>query len=324
MKFTVTIDVEEEGLFSGVYSTGEASANNVFELDRLDSLFLEQGIKPTLLVSYQVATKENIIEKIHNLKNRWDAEVGAHLHHWNTPPIVIDTIPAPAPSELMSSDLLEAKTHSLLNALSNNDMAATSFRMGRFNLGPKIFQVLQNIGIKVDSSITPLRKSFGGPDHLCAPTDPYFPDSLAPTHVGNSSALEVPVTILPLVRGMDRWLEFLSNSSFFPGGAAEWLAMNLASIAAQPAWVSLNIAKAAVRLHRMRGGDCVTIFFHSSELAPGLNPLNPTEEHVQRFIKKFGEFTRWLQDSFNAKCYTLSELYPIYEAQRSTPANIVS
>lgn len=324
MKYTVTIDVEEEGLFGGVYSTGEASANNVYELDRLDPLFLEQGIRPTLLVSYQVATKKNIMEKVHNLKNRWNAEVGAHLHHWNTPPIVIDTIPAPAPSELMSSDLLEAKTQSLLNILSYSDMVAPSFRMGRFNLGPQMFQVLEKVGIKVDSSVTPLRKAYGGPDHLCAPTDPYFPDSLAPTHVGNSSVLEVPITILPLVKGVDRWFEFLSNSSFFPGGAAEWLAMNLASIAAQPAWVSLNIAKTAVRLHKMRGGDCVTIFFHSSELAPGLNPLNPAEEDVQRFIKKLGEFIRWLRGSFHAKCYTLSELYPIYEPQRSAPTDIVS
>jgi hypothetical protein len=62
MKYVVTIDVEEEGLFKGVYPKTEATANNIFELDRVDSLFLEQGIRPTLLVSYQVATKKHIID----------------------------------------------------------------------------------------------------------------------------------------------------------------------------------------------------------------------------------------------------------------------
>jgi hypothetical protein len=65
------------------------------------------------------------------LKNRWNAEVGAHLHYWNTPPIVIDSIRAPTPSELLSEDILEAKMRSLIDILSIDDLEATSFH-GRF------------------------------------------------------------------------------------------------------------------------------------------------------------------------------------------------
>lgn len=324
MKYTVTIDVEEEGLFKGVYPKTEATANNIFELDRLDSLFLEQGIRPTLLVSYQVASKKHIIDKIISLKNRWNAEVGAHLHHWNTPPIVIDSIRPPTPSELLPEDILEAKMRSLIDILSINGLEATSFRMGRFNLGPKMFQVLERVGIKVDSSISPSRKEYGGPDHLCAPTDPYFPDPMDPTKFGNSMMLEVPITVLPVVRGVERGLEFLSDSSLFPEGAAEWLATNIASIPAQPAWVPLDIAKAAVRLHKIRGGDCVTIFFHSSELAPGMNPLNPRDHDVRRFVIKLGKFIDWLHNTFDAKGHTLTELYPMYAHMRSGSDKVVS
>ncbi len=316
MKFTVTIDVEEEGLFSGSYSHEEASAVNVFQLDRLDSLFLDLGVRPTLLVSYQVANKDDILKKLYSLKKRWNAEIGAHLHHWNTPPIVPDAAPPPVPSEVMSSDLLEAKTRSLFNVLSSSEGFPTCFRMGRFNLGPKMLQVLENIGVKVDSSVTPMRKAYGGANHICAPTDPYFPDTLDPTKVGKSSVLEVPVTILPILNGIDRYLQSLSNSGVFLSDVAAWLSMNLASIAAQPAWVNLQVAKAGVRTHRTRGGDCVTIFFHSSELAPGMNPLNPTDEAVRKFIKRLYLFIKWMKDRFHAKCYTLSELYPIYLSRR--------
>ncbi|MDA8406273.1 MAG: hypothetical protein M0T73_05370 [Deltaproteobacteria bacterium] len=319
MKFTVTIDVEEEGLFSGVYSPGEASAVNVLELDRLDPLFMDLGVRPTLLVSYQVANKSDILGKLYSLKKRWKAEIGAHLHHWNTPPIVLNEAPPPVPSELMPAYVLEAKALSLIKILSNSDGLPSSFRMGRFNLGPKMLQVLEKIGVKVDSSVTPLRKAYGGPNHICAPADPYFPDLLDPSRVGSSSILEVPVTIVPIFKGTGRYIEFLSSRGYLPDGMAGWLSMNLGSIAAQPAWVNLQIAKAAVITHERRGGDCVTIFFHSSELAPGMNPLNPTEDAVRKFTKRLHSFIRWMRDRYDAKCHTLSELYRIYEPIRTPP-----
>ena len=316
MKLLVTIDVEEEGLFSGKYPREESSASNVFELDVLDSVFLELNVRPTLLVSYQVANKDKSLKKIVSLKDKWKAEIGAHLHHWNTPPIVFDEVRQPTPSELMSVDLLEAKASSLFESLSNGKSKPTSFRMGRFNLGPKMFQVLERMGVKVDSSISPLRKSYGGADHLMASSDPYFPNPLDPTEKGKSSVLEAPVTILPIFRGVGKCLDLLSRTGCFPEKATEWLAMNVASIAIQPAWVNLNVVKTGVRLHRARGGECLTIFFHSSELVPGLNPLNPTKEAVQDFIMNLKTFIRWLQTRYEAKSYTLSELYPVYEGQR--------
>jgi hypothetical protein len=319
MKFTVTIDVEEEGLFSGIYSADDSSAFNVYQLDRLDQLFMELGIRPTLLVSYQVANKKDVLEKLRSLKKRWNAEVGAHLHHWNTPPIVVDTITPPAPSELLSSDLLEAKTRSLMGVLQESGLEATSFRMGRFNLGPKMFQILEQLGIKVDSSVAPMRREYGGANHLWAPTDPYFPDPLDPTRTGNSNVLEVPVTILPILKGIDHYLKLSSKAAVTPRSTIEWLAINLGSISPQPAWVNLGVAKAGVMLHKSRGGDCVTIFFHSSELAPGLNPLNPTEEAVSRFIKRLAFFIQWLINRYNAKCHTLSELYPLYKVPGAAP-----
>ncbi|MGC8602553.1 MAG: hypothetical protein ACP5VS_02555 [Desulfomonilaceae bacterium] len=318
MKFAITIDVEEEGLFSGLYSPNDAPATNIFELDRLDRIFMDLGVRPTLLVSYQVAKKPACLNKLFTLTQRWNGEIGAHLHHWNTPPIVYNPAPPPVPSELMSMDLLESKTLSLIEILSTIGKTPTSFRMGRFNMGPKMLQVLEKIGVKVDSSVTPMRKAYGGADHLCAPTDPYFPNPLEPTQKGESLVLEVPVTVLPIFNEIGQYFERLSNVSLIPGGVAEWLSMNLGSIACQPAWVNLGIAKAGVMLHKSRGGECVTVFFHSSELTPKMNPLNPTEEDVQKFIKRLYLFIRWIQKRYNAQCLTLSELYPVYESRRTS------
>ena len=90
-------------------------------MDRLDPVFMDLGVRPTLLVSYQVANKGAILKKLYGLKKRWNAEIGIHLHHWNTPPIEYHEAPPPVPSELMPPYLLEAKALSLIKLLSNSD-----------------------------------------------------------------------------------------------------------------------------------------------------------------------------------------------------------
>ena len=78
--------------------------------------------------------------------------------------------------------------------------------MGRFNMGPTMFSVLQETDIEVDSSIAPMQRYYGGPDHLIAPTDPYFPDPVDPRCPGSSNLLEVPLTTVPLTRNLGRYL----------------------------------------------------------------------------------------------------------------------
>ena len=176
MKLAVTIDVEEEGLFLGNYDSGDVPVSNVPELGKLDPLFRQWGIRPTLLVTYPVIRHEPHQDLLLRLREKWSAEIGAHLHHWNTPPLESLPFPQPVPSELMPERLLQAKTENLLEAFKPMGIAPASFRMGRFNMGPKMFSILQRTGIRVDSSIAPTQSYYGGPDHRYAPWDPYFPD----------------------------------------------------------------------------------------------------------------------------------------------------
>jgi hypothetical protein len=185
----VTIDVEEEGLFTGRYESRNVTAENVKELTCLDSIFREWNIKPTLLVAYPVARHEHHHDLLLRLKQEWNAEIGAHLHPWNTPPFESLPHPDPVPSQLMPRELLEAKLRSLLETIGQMGITPTSFRMGRFNMGPKMFSLLDRAGILVDSSMAPMRRYYGGPDHLAALTDPYFPDPEEPRRPGRSDIL---------------------------------------------------------------------------------------------------------------------------------------
>ena len=212
MKLAITIDVEEEGLFRGKYDSCNASVTNVSQLRRLDSIFLEWEIRPTLLITYPVVINETALNLLLELQERWKAEIGAHLHPWNTPPLQTLPHPEPVPSEFMPKELLKAKLETLMRCLSQRGIEPISFRMGRFNMGPRMFSVLQETGIKVDSSIAPMQRYYGGPDHLTAPTDPYFPDPVDPRRPGSSKILEVPLTTVPLTRNLGRYLQALDES----------------------------------------------------------------------------------------------------------------
>jgi hypothetical protein len=312
MKLVVTIDVEEEGLFSNHYDSRNISVNNVPELERLDPIFREWGIHPTLLVTYPVVNHEPHRDLLLQLKEKWRAEIGAHLHPWNTPPLEPLPYPEPVPSDLIPRELLAAKFDTLMHEIKGLGIAATSFRMGRFNMGPKMFSVIESAGIRVDSSIAPMRRYYGGPDHLSAMTEPYFPDPENPLRAGASSILEVPMTILPMVPSLGHWLEYLLRKSICPEKWISWIAMNPGSIPVQPVWTGLRRLKAGVKLHQMRGGSVLTIFFHSSELMPGGYPDHPTPASIDRFLEKLAAFFGWLHTDMAVESVTLSQLAESY------------
>lgn len=308
IKLVVTIDVEEEGLFSNRYDPHNRSVTNVRQLVTLDATFQEFGIRPCLMVTYPVITHGPSADLLNALREKWRGEIGAHLHYWNTPPLTALPDPAPVPSESIPGDLLTEKLHTLLDAIRARGTEPTAFRMGRFNFGSRMLSVLEKAGISVDSSVAPMRRYYGGPDHLAARTDPYFPD---PTNVlaeGNSKVLEVPMTILPVFKGLGGFLERLRRRSMIPEGWISWLAMNVASLSAQPMGTGLRRLQAAARLHLHRGGRVVTIFFHSSELVPRGSPQHQTLEDVERFRRRIHNFLGWLRNDRGGESVTLTEL----------------
>ncbi|MBI5568884.1 MAG: hypothetical protein HY914_02975 [Desulfomonile tiedjei] len=312
MLLAVTIDVEEEGLFGGAYAANNVRATNVQRLTALDRVFSEFAIRPTLLVTYQAARDPANQELLLKLRDQWKGEIGCHLHHWNTPPLEPLPYAEPVPSGLMPESLLAAKLNTLLDVLAGMGVEPVSFRMGRFNMGPKMFSVLEQSPIRVDTSIAPMRKYYGGPEQLWAPTDPYFPDPDNPYVPGGSHILELPMTILPVTPGLAVILERFSRLGPRADSMASWVAKYVASLPAQPLWTGLERLKTAVRLHRKRRGECLTIFFHSSELMPGASPENRTEDDVKRFLERLAAFFAWLRDDIHVESLTLSEIAARY------------
>ena len=319
MKLVVTIDVEEEGLFRNRYDPRDVSVKNVGELVRLDAIMREWGIAPTLLVTDPVARYGPHRDLLLRLARDWRAEIGAHLHPWNTPPLEARPEPEPVSSERMPREVLAAKLESLLDAIAAMGIQPTAFRMGRYNMGPRMFALLEGHGLRVDSSIAPMRRYAGGPDHLAAPVDPYFPDPTHPTRPGSSRVLEVPVTILPITPRLGIVLDRLRRRAPWSDRWVSQAAKHLCSLPAQPMWTGLRRLKTAVRLHRHRGGQVLTFGFHSSELMPGGCPQHPTAADVDRFLEKLRQFFGWLVREVGVESVTLSELGRLFSQRAARP-----
>ncbi len=309
MKLVISLDVEEEGLFSGHYPRSSA-VTNVAELSLLEFIPRDFGLPLTLLVSYQVARDPAAGEILARWRDLYRAEIGVHLHPWSTPPFSDLPQPEPIPAAELPLALLREKFGHLTAQVQDSlGVTPRSFRMGRFDFGPKVLDLLPEFGLRVDSSIVPLTLKGTG-DYFLAPADPFC---LTPAAAERPALLEVPVTMVPVLAHLPRTLARLAP--YLPGSSGRRLLSWFKYVGAagiQPAWFPLASMRLAAGLHRRRGGRVLTMFFHSSELKPGASRLFPTESAVAAFVAKIRAFLTWLMKSGPVEGVTLSGLYREY------------
>ena len=309
MRLVISIDVEEEGLFSGRYLRIPSGVENVKELRRLEFITSEFGFPLTLLTTYSVAVSPPCREILLYFRDFFRAEIGAHLHHWSTPPFQDLPYSEPVRSDLLPRPLLEAKFETLLASIRDNlGVIPQAFRMGRFDIGEMVFNLLPKFGLNVDSSVVPLRRISGGPDHFLAPADPFrcLPDPSRP----DNSILEVPLTMVALVRAAPQLVHQLASRISERNRNAVFTGFrHIASAGIHPAWFPLQSMKLAARLHRSRSGRVLNMFLHSSELKPGASPSFPTERAVDSLVDKIRKFLSWLLRTGPVEGVTLSQIY---------------
>jgi hypothetical protein len=310
----VSLDVEEEGLFSGRYDA-DCTTHNVSLLPRLAPLTRELGFPLSLLCTWQVFLNPDARATLARMRDSLGAEIGAHLHHWNTPPLGPATSP-PIPTDQLAPDLLRTRLRNLLRAGRDfQGEPVRSFRMGRWDLKAVVRPLLAAEGLHVDSSVCPLRVFKNGPDHFLAPADPYWTaDGL----------LEVPVTQIALHPWLPPALYAIAR------GLPEQYAQRLqdgfryrGALSANPLWHSATVMRLAVRWHVARGGRTLCLCWHSSEMMPGASPHIKTQKDADALFFRIYDFLRWLKESYAVKGVTLASLAydPLARSFAARPAD---
>lgn len=319
----VTIDLEEDNW--GLHRSA-ITVDNVRKITRLQNLFDRYGIKPTYLVTYQVALRGWAVDILAEILSINKCEIGAHLHPWNTPPMQENLDARHSMLINLAYESQVAKLITLADQIEKAfDIRPQSFRAGRWGLGPETIDALIACGYRIDSSVTPMiswENEGDGPVYRNVETDPYwFPTKNVRTQTSHN-ILEVPVTI-----GFNRW-PFKFWQKIYLGLQKDWLRF-LHPIGIlyhtgflRRIWFSpeMNSAKDMITLSNIminHGKYILNLTFHSNTLLPGESPFVKNKKELEQFYIKLEKVLEYLTSSTNLKSLTLSEVWHLFESRKN-------
>jgi hypothetical protein len=287
--FLIAIDTEGDNSW---VRPREITTRNAAYLQRFQSLCEAHSLRPTYLTNYEMACDPVFQAFARDVLRRNTAEIGMHLHAWNSPPIR----PLTADDYYYQPYLIEypeeviwEKVEFMTRMLEDTfSVKMTSHRAGRWSMDKVYVRTLIELGYRVDCSVTPhvsWRRTLGNPagqggtDYSNFPEDPYRIDPEDISRPGDSPLLEVPMTVMNdpgITRSIGDLLAHGSLPSrawnrFFP--PRRWLQPNGRNLRSM-----LRIQERALE----EGRRYVEFTLHSSEFMPGGSPTFPTEESIEK------------------------------------------
>lgn len=311
--FIITIDTEGDNLWHNHHNI---LTENAKYLPRFQQLCEKYGFKPSWLTNYEMAVDPVYREFASDVIARNQGEVGMHLHAWNSPPLY----------ELTGEDwrykpylieypekIIKVKTEFITHLLEDTfQVKMRSHRAGRWAFNAHYARLLIDLGYQVDCSVTPLvnwqftpgsPQGAGGTNYLNFLDDAYFIDEQDISRPGNSTLLEVPMTIHykypPMVNNLKRCYDQLRGKHKTP--SVNWLRPKRNNL-----YNMLNIVKQSLK----QGKGYIEFMLHSSELMPAGSPTFRDIHEIDKLYEDLEQlFDRLKSETVGM---TLAEYYDNY------------
>ncbi len=264
----------------------------------LRPIWEEFGIKPVYFASPEIVENEQCCRVLRG-EMKLGAEIGTHLHSEYIEPqkkheVIAGTASDEFPCNAYDTEIESAKIKNLTELIEKNlGVRPVSYRAARYGADIDTIKALEKLGYKIDSSVTPgiSWEKQGGPDHSRAPKQPYFISQMDYYSAGDTSILEVPITIsgkrFPFLSG--RWMYY------------RWL---------RPTHMTAFEMKMLVaEFVRSYTEPMLNMMFHSMEVLPGRTPFVRTKLGQKMYLgrltsilghmKKLGFESRTLVEVYN-------------------------
>jgi len=316
--FLITIDTEGDNLWS---DSRRITTENSGFLPRFQRVCEEYGLRPTYLVNYEMARCPVFGRFARDVLRRSAAEIGCHIHAWNSPPdyaLTADDFRHKPYLTEYPAEILWAKVAAHTALLQQTfECPITSHRAGRWGFDGEYARAVSHHGYIVDCSVTPgvsWRSSPGkseGPDYSMALSEPYFLDFDDVCRPGGSPLLEAPMTIMRLWPRADRLRARLAPRSVVRAALnrlmppLSWLRPNGGNTRAM-----LRLLRRALAEHR----PYVEFMLHSSELMPGGSPTFQDEQSIDRLYRQMRTLLGAARGRFHP--LTLTEFARRYAAEK--------
>lgn len=292
--FLITIDTEGDNLWS---APREITTRNAAFLPRFQRLCERFRLRPTYVTDWEMARCPVFREFARDVLARGTAEIGMHLHAWNSPPIVplTDDDFRHMPFLVEYPDVVMREKLRVLTAELEDAFGVKmlSHRAGRWAFDARYARMLAELGYRADCSVTPHvswadqrgdPRGAGGTDYTGFPERPYFLDLTDIARPGASPLLEAPMSVVK--RTWPAPVERLRSATAglrlarravrrcFPTHA--WLRPTGGNLAEMRH--VLDAARRDARPH-------VEFMLHSSEFMPGGSPTFPTPERIEALYR---------------------------------------
>ena len=311
----VSVDTEED---NWVPTRTGITVENIQELRRLASAFGRWGVRATYFTTYQVGVQPRAVAVLREIEEGGGAEIGAHLHPWNTPPLGEPLRPRNSMMKNLPRELQLAKLQRLTETLRDAFGASpTAFRAGRFGLASDAVSALLSCGYRVDSSVTPFvswEACDDGPTFVGAPLNAYRIGAGQDVRVPepHGSLVEIPVTSGYTRFSSLQW-PFVHRVLRAPAGRA----VRVPGLLARLGVVKLTILTPefesvrhmlALSQGALEGGvRHLHLFFHSVALRPGLSPWTSSARGVERVYATIERYLEGLSKMVSVRFATVSE-----------------
>ncbi len=328
--FLVTVDTEGDNAWA---RPRVATTHNAAYLPRFQKLCESYGLRPTYLTNYEMARSPTFLAFGRDILTRGTAEIGMHLHAWDSPPLTPLTPDDRAfqPFLIEYPDaVMREKIRVLTGVLEDAfGVKMTSHRAGRWSFDERYAAMLVEEGYGVDCSVTPFVSwrdtrgaptGRGGTDYTHFPQEAYWLDASDISQAGGSSLLEVPVTVLPGTSAAAKAAAAVRRLPPLLAAAVHPLRKALGRFSPSVRWLRPNgrnrrqlMAVASQVCAEPRG--YAELALHSSELMPGGSPTFQTTADIEALSADLEALFDWGQDRFHGA--TLSEYRALFVTSRA-------
>ncbi len=288
-RLLAVVDTEEEFDWDRDFDRASTSVTAMRHVGRGQRVFDERGVTPTYVVDFPVASQEEGLAPLLELRARGRAILGAHLHPWVTPPHEEEvnrrnSFPGNLPRTLEAAKL--ARVAEELEARAGERPRV--YKAGRYGLGPNTPAILAEQGFEVDLSASPPYdyRGEGGPDYTAFGCEPYW--------FGTPPLLGVPSTGAYL-----GWAGSASRRLYAAAAAAPGWTRLPGVLARARAVQRLRLSPEGFsgseleRLTRHLLGCGIRVFhlsFHSPSLEPGWTPYVRSSADLERFLDRLRRY----------------------------------
>jgi hypothetical protein len=285
----VVVDTEEEFDWSAPLSRSQTSVRAMSHIERLQTVLNEFRVRPTYVIDYPVATQPDGYRPLLDIHASGDAEIGAHLHPWVTPPYAEELIPRNSFGCQLGT-LEFDKLRILRDAIGTIGVTPTVFKAGRYGFGQTTADALEKLGFDVDVSINP-RMNFageGGPDFGRFDTRPFL-------FGRERRLLEIPCSTdyVGVAARHGHPLHTFADRSAMRRLRAVGILARLGivnKVMLSPEGNTLAEIKALTHALLRRGIRTFSLTLHSPSVMPGCTPYVRTMQQLREFLERIREY----------------------------------